>query len=109
VTPEYKATRDKIFENNSYRGPLAWYRSRFGMHLGIDEEAREGRDLKIKCPVMFMRSKETVLSWPEFDNRTVKFADDFEIVEVKGGRGHWVQLEAKDEVNEILENFTRRT
>jgi pimeloyl-ACP methyl ester carboxylesterase len=65
--------------------------------------------LKIKCPIMFMRSKETVLSWPEFDNRTGLFADDFEIVEVKGDRGHWVQLEAKDEVNKILENFITRT
>jgi soluble epoxide hydrolase/lipid-phosphate phosphatase len=109
VTPEYKATRDKIFAKNSYRGPLTWYRSRFGMLLGVDEEANEGLDLKIKCPVMFMRSKETVLSWPEFDNRTGKFADDFEIVEVNGGCGHWVQLEAKDEVNEILENFMTRT
>ena len=65
--------------------------------------------MKIKCPVMFMRSKETVLWWPEFGNRTGLFADNFEVVEVKGGRGHWVQLEAKDEGNEILENFITRT
>jgi soluble epoxide hydrolase/lipid-phosphate phosphatase len=42
VTPEYKATRDKIFGKNSYRGPLTWCRSRFGMHLGVDEEAMRG-------------------------------------------------------------------
>ena len=58
---------------------------------------------------MFMRGKEMVLSCPEFDNWTGLFADDFEVVEVKGGRGHWVQLEAKDEGNEILENFITRT
>jgi soluble epoxide hydrolase/lipid-phosphate phosphatase len=79
------------------------------MHLGVDEEANDRLDLKIKCPVMFTRSKETRLSWPKFDNGTGLFADGFEIVEVKGGPGHWVQLEAKDEVNEILEDFITRT
>jgi hypothetical protein len=58
------------------------------MHLGVDEEANEGLNLNIKCGVMFM-SKETVLSWPEFDNRTGQFADNSEIVEVReaGGTG----------------------
>ena len=42
VTPESKATREKIFGKNSYRGPLTWYRSRFGIHLGVDEEAMRG-------------------------------------------------------------------
>jgi len=108
VTPEYKATRDKIFEGNSYRGPLMWYRSRFGLHVGCDEEANEGLEVRIKCPVAFARSKETVLSWKDFDERTGKYADQFELVKVEGGHGHWVQLEAAKEINGILEGFIER-
>jgi pimeloyl-ACP methyl ester carboxylesterase len=109
VTPEYKATRDKIFERNSYRGPLMWYRARFGLHVGCEEEANEGLGVTIRVPTAFVRSKETVLSWKDFDERTGKYAEDFEVMEVEGGHGHWVQLEAAEEVNGALEKFFNRT
>jgi pimeloyl-ACP methyl ester carboxylesterase len=108
VTPEYKATRDKIFKESSYRGPLMWYRARFGKHVGCDEEANEGLDVRIRVPTAFVRSKETVLSWRDFDERTGRFAGEFDVVEVQGGHGHWVQLEAAEEINGVLERFIKK-
>ncbi|KAF2245422.1 alpha/beta-hydrolase [Trematosphaeria pertusa] len=110
VTPEYKETRDRIFsKEGAYRGPTDWYRARFREFLGIDEEMEDiGPNPKLPCPTMFMQSADSKMMAKEWTERTKLFADDYEYADVKGGKGHWVQLEAPAEVNRALEDFLER-
>ncbi|CAG8952802.1 hypothetical protein HYFRA_00009047 [Hymenoscyphus fraxineus] len=102
VTPEFKTTQDRLFQETGYRGSLLWYISRFGLHLGIVEEAAEGLELNIKCPVLFMTSAGDELSIP---TDMEKFANDYEFAGIKSSTGYWVQMEGRDEVNKVLAEF----
>ncbi|KAF2740133.1 alpha/beta-hydrolase, partial [Polyplosphaeria fusca] len=106
VTPEYKQTRDRIFsKDDSYKGPTDWYKARFRDFLGIDQEVEELGQPRIPCPAMFLQSAGSKMLMAEVKTRTGKFADEYEYHEAPSGEGHFVQLEAPDEVNDILEKW----
>ncbi|KAF2122810.1 Alpha/Beta hydrolase protein [Lophiotrema nucula] len=107
MTEAFKAVRDKIFSApDAYRGPTNWYRARFQDFLGIDEEKRDiGESPRIPCPAMFLQSGSSKMLMPEVKERTAKFADEYEYLEAPSGEGHFVQLEAPDEVNDLLEKY----
>lgn len=58
--------------------------------------------------MMYMQSAWTKLMAKEWVERTRLFADVYEFADIEGGTGHWVQLEAPQEVNRTLEKFFDR-
>ena len=104
VSSEEKAVRDRIFkECGGYRAPTMWYKVWVG-NLGVDEEIADGVDSKLKCPSLM------VLARPNDDSNKIArpnpslLAEDVRVKEVSTS-GHWVQLEAREEVNRMLEEF----
>ena len=106
ITAEEKEKRDRIFASG-YRGPTNWYKARFGQHLGVDEELQEV-DPRIHCRTLYIEHAQSRVTLPDLWERTSKYADDCQSKRVST-RGHWVQLEAKDEVNAMLEAFFQET
>lgn len=103
MTKEEKEIRDRIFakESGGYRGPTNWYRV-LVRYLNADDE--KGLDPKIPCPVLLIAEKDSSVSIPGFVEGMAQFADDFRM-KTTSTIGHWVQLEARDEVNPMLEEF----
>ena len=72
--------------------------------LGIDEEKRDGLDPTIRCPAMFVMEADGPGSMEYYATTTPRYAADCWTERVST-QGHWVQLEARDEVNSILAKF----
>jgi len=102
MTTEYKEKRDRIMASG-YRGPTNWYRCRMGLKLGCKEEVEE-IDARIPCRALFIGSAESAASMPGTLESTGQFADKYQ-GKLVSTTGHWVQLEAADEVNKMLEAF----
>ena len=103
VTPEELATHHEILAAGGYRGPTNWYRVLLG-GLGIEEEEKDAVDPNLKVPVLFVAESPGPASMPSNGDQTRQFAADFRTTTVST-IGHWVQLEAKDEVNSMLAKF----
>jgi soluble epoxide hydrolase/lipid-phosphate phosphatase len=97
-------------DGGGYRGPTNWYRALVGNINGADEEATiqaGALDPQIKCPVLAIDSAPSAASLPGFMEGTLgAFAKDLRFKKAKT-KGHWVQIESRDEVNEWLEEFFR--
>ncbi|TVY82821.1 Epoxide hydrolase A [Lachnellula suecica] len=105
MTPEYKQTRDRIFASGGYRGPTNWYRSRFGQSLGVQQEAKDIPDLRLHCRTLLIQPNHaSIVAIPGMAELTRAYAEQCIVKEVST-TGHWVQLEARNEVNEMLEKF----
>ena len=103
VTPEEMATHHEIFAAGGYRGPTNWYRVLLG-GLGIEEEKSDALDPSLKVPVLFITETPGPATMPGSAEQTKQFAADFRVSTVST-KGHWVQLESRDEVNKTLEKF----
>lgn len=105
MTEQEKEIRDRIFakEAGGYRGPTNWYRV---LVRGLDADDEKGLDPKIPCPALMIAEKESKVSIPGMVEGMGRFADDFRMKSTST-IGHWVQLEAKDEVNQMLEEFLK--
>ncbi|KAI9643146.1 hypothetical protein NHQ30_008882 [Ciborinia camelliae] len=108
-TPLYTTTRSQIFSHpaSSFRGPTNWYRCRFGANLmlGIQEEIDDNLDAQIPCRALFVgQNHRSVVAMESMKKRMEMFARDLVMREVQTN-GHWVQFEARDEVNGFLEEF----
>ena len=104
VSADEKAIRDRIFrESGGYRAPAMWYKMLTG-NIGVGEEIADEVDVKLKCPVLMVWAKVNEgskgLGRPDFST----LAEDVRMKEVSTS-GHWVQLEAREEVNGMLEEF----
>ena len=97
---------DRIFAaGGSYRGPTNWYKARFGLRLGVQEEKDDNLDPHIPCPALFVEQAESsIVHMAGLSEQTAQFAESCVNRRV-GTRGHWVQLQSKDEVNRMLEEF----
>lgn len=100
MSPDEKAIKDKIIAGN-YQGPTNWYRI-LTSGLGVEEEIQDRVDPNIHCRTLFLVGAAESAAPPEVS----PFAKDYTSKRVPSG--HFVQLEAKDEVNEILEAFIAR-
>lgn len=93
----------QIFEKLSYRGPTNWYKLRFRDQLGIKDE--QGLPAELTCPTLYVAQAETsVVDMPFLWTVTAHYAATC-VRKRASTRGHWVQLEARDEVNAWLEEF----
>ena len=109
MTPEYKETRDRIFASGGYRGPTNWYRARFGQKLGIQQEAEDKLDPLLHCRTLLVQPNHaSIVALPGMAEMTREYAEHCITKEVST-TGHWVQLEARDEVNRMLEEFLEST
>lgn len=80
-----------------------WYRA-LAAKVDTGDEADARLDPKLRVPVLVLQSKpDSVFPMRPADHMK-EFADNLTIEEV-GALGHWVQLEAKDEVNSALKRF----
>ena len=75
---------------------------RFGKHLGVADELKQVRDPRIHCPTLYVEHAVSSVTLKEYWERTGKFADDCKSVRV-ATPGYWVQFEAREEVNALLE------
>jgi soluble epoxide hydrolase / lipid-phosphate phosphatase len=125
ITPEEKATRSDIFSCSpgpifagrstipsdpsstdlppGYHGPTNWYRALVN-NLAVAEEKADGVDPRIKCPVLMITETPGEATIPLYADITAQFAADYRSRKVST-KGHWVQLEAREEVNAMLEEF----
>ncbi|MCJ1260648.1 hypothetical protein MMC22_000510 [Lobaria immixta] len=102
ISPAEKETRNRIFAFR-YRALSNWYRAPSN-NIGQDEDIQEGVDRRTRCPVLVITESPSIATIPGFENSTRQFADDFRVKKVST-KGHWVQLEANDEINMVLEDF----
>jgi pimeloyl-ACP methyl ester carboxylesterase len=72
-------------------------------NINIDDEVQAKLDAKLDMPVLFITEKPGELSIPGSEQMKL-VAEDITFEQVTTG-GHWVQLEARDEVNAMLERF----
>ena len=105
VTAEEAAMRAKIFSPPCYRGPTNWYRSLISGFDSVDEKG--GLDPMIPVPTLMIDEALSDVTIPGQAEGVAQFAKDFTYKQVSTD-GHWVQLEAKDEVNSFLGDFLSR-
>ncbi|KAF9480679.1 epoxide hydrolase [Pholiota conissans] len=84
-------------------GPLNYYRT---SKLRHDEELAYGLDshLREDLPVLFMWGTKDLTATPFVISKSRKFISKYQDVALEG-RGHWVMVEAKDEVTDIIGNW----
>lgn len=105
MTAAENQIRNRIMALGGYLGPTNWYRMRFGQRLGVEEEKSDNLDPRIPCPALYIeQASSSVVRLPYLWEQTAKFADRCVNKRVTT-ENHWVQLEAKDEVNQMLEEF----
>ncbi|KAF8640130.1 hypothetical protein AX17_001366 [Amanita inopinata Kibby_2008] len=83
-------------------GPLNYYRTSKHRH---DEElaAKLPSTLRSDLPVLFMWGTADPTTTPFLINKSRRFISRLEVVAFEG-KGHWVMVEAKDEVTDVLQS-----
>jgi hypothetical protein len=82
---------------------------RFGQKLGIQEEIDDRVDPQVRCPTLWVeQSHKSKVMLPSLSKRVTDYAEDC-ISKQVSTLGHWVQFEATEEVNKMLEEFLKGT
>lgn len=90
-----------------HHGPaLNWYRA-LVWNLNERDELDAGLSVKVSCPVLMVFPASAAGPFPEAGLHGNEIADDLTVKGVSTD-GHWLQLEAKDEVNAMLKGFLER-
>lgn len=88
----------------NYGSACKWY-GRLLQNINISDEQNIPSDSKrLHMPTLTLTSKPGKLPIPGFAEGIREYADDVRIEEMDT-RGDWVQLECRDEVNRLLEEF----
>lgn len=85
---------------------LNWYRV-LVWNLNQKDEVDDGLVVKIPCPVLMVLPPAIADQFSMVSTQSSELADDL-IVKSVSTPGHWVQLEARDEVNCMLQEFFSR-
>ncbi|KAJ5781360.1 hypothetical protein N7457_006520 [Penicillium paradoxum] len=104
ITEEERMTHQRIMRGH-YGSALNWFRV-LVWNLNEPDE-KQATPIKIPQPVLMVTSAPSPIQRPGVEAMMQEIADDLTIGEVRT-QGHWLQLEAKDEVNSILRNFFER-
>lgn len=86
-----------------YDNAVNWYRALAG-NINTEDEVQAKLDAKLDMPVLVITEQPGPLSIPGFVEQMKLVAQDVRFEQV-ATEGHWVQLEAKDEVNAMIEKF----
>jgi pimeloyl-ACP methyl ester carboxylesterase len=87
----------------NYGPALNWYRAQ-SWNLNEEDERHSQPDPKLVQPVLMLKEKPSAVGVPGFAEQIRQFADNVTIKELST-TGHWMQLEAWEEVNQLLEGF----
>lgn len=82
---------------------LNWYRA-LVWNVNEKDEVEDALPAKLSLPVMMVTAAPSSVQLPGAAEQMKAIADDLVAKEVST-RGHWMQLEARDEVNSILKDF----
>ena len=104
ITAEEKSIHQKIFQGE-YGPAMNWYKV-FIQNLNEPDETATPLEPKLTHPVLMVNASKDMVGLPVAPEEIAPFTDNLEITSV--ATGHWMQLEAKDEVNEILETFFKK-
>ncbi|EEH06398.1 epoxide hydrolase [Histoplasma capsulatum G186AR] len=100
ITEEEKATHFKIMRGH-YKSALMWYRALVG-NINVDDEIQAQLDSKLYQPVLMLASQPSRLNIPGAAAGMMRqFAQNLTVREVDA-KGHWIQLEARDEIGEAV-------
>ncbi|KAL4920789.1 Alpha/Beta hydrolase protein [Aspergillus aurantiobrunneus] len=91
---------------NSHGPALKWYQALVG-NINEQDELQANIDPALSMPVLMVCPQPTKLELPGVEEQMKQVASDFTFRRVSTA-GHWVQLEARDEINAILKEFFER-
>ncbi|KAL1603713.1 hypothetical protein SLS60_005303 [Paraconiothyrium brasiliense] len=103
------ATHNKIIGAKSTSGPLSWYKVTV-QGLNDEDEATVPDDRKtVSLPTVFVNADQDPITRVEVAGQIAQSGKLTDVkLEVIQGSGHWIQLEKKDELQEILKAFAER-
>lgn len=104
VTAEERTVHQAIMRGQ-HGSALNWYRI-LAWNLNERDEVDASLSVKMECPVLMVFSAPVAGQFPA-DGQSSEIADDLTVRGVSTS-GHWLQLEARDEVNAILKEFFER-
>ncbi|KAL4927077.1 alpha/beta fold hydrolase [Aspergillus undulatus] len=108
--PEYvEETERQIHQaimQNSHGSALKWYQA-LVRNISVQEEIEAKIKPVLSMPVLMICPQPTQLELPGVEKQMKQVARDLSFKRVSTS-GHWVQLEAMDEVNAILKEFFER-
>jgi pimeloyl-ACP methyl ester carboxylesterase len=90
-----------------HRPALNWYHS-LVRNVNKDDEIEAKTNPKLTMPVLMIGPQPSKLEIPGFLEQMEQFAEDFTLKRVSTA-GHWIQLEAREELNAMLEAFLARS
>ncbi|KAL6234786.1 hypothetical protein BDW75DRAFT_211477 [Aspergillus navahoensis] len=91
---------------NSHTSALQWYRALLG-NINEQDELQANLDPVLSMPVLMICPQPSKLELPGVEEQMKRATKDFTFRRVST-TGHWVQLEAPDEINSILREFFER-
>ena len=89
--------------HGNHRFALNWYRA-LVENINSEDELRAGLEPALKMPTLMVSPQPSRLEFPGVEENMRLVAQDLTFRRVST-KGHWVQLEAREEVNGILERF----
>lgn len=102
ITEEERSVHKQIMVG--YHTPaLNWYQA-LVENLNIQDELDAGLSAKIPCPTLMVLPPALAGQFAGISTESSEISDDLTIKSV-GTPGHWVQIEARNEVNAILLDF----
>ncbi|GIJ98225.1 hypothetical protein Aspvir_000340 [Aspergillus viridinutans] len=102
VSDEERTMHNKILQGH-HQPALNWYHG-LVKNVNKDDEVEANLDAKLKMPVLMIGPQRNKLEIPGFLEHMKDFAEEFTLKRVST-TGHWIQLEAREELNDILEAF----
>jgi soluble epoxide hydrolase / lipid-phosphate phosphatase len=95
-------THRSIFKDN-YSAALKWFYA-YIRNLNEEDEKLANIDPKLDLPVLLITANRDIVATAAVMEKGMRtFAEDVRVKELN--TGHWLQLEAREEVNKILEGF----
>ncbi|KAL4996754.1 Alpha/Beta hydrolase protein [Aspergillus recurvatus] len=91
---------------NGHTSALQWYRALIG-NINEQDELQAELDPALSMPVLMVRPQPSKLELPGVEEQMKQVTRDFTFRRVST-MGHWVQLEAPDEINSTLKEFFER-
>jgi pimeloyl-ACP methyl ester carboxylesterase len=92
----------ECYSRNGLRGPLNWYRTR-ELNFKDEKVLAEVKDLRIKCPVLFVVAKHDAALPPSMARGMEKSFGDLTIKEVDAS--HWALWQQPEECNAFIKEF----
>ncbi|KAG4430757.1 hypothetical protein IFR05_013758 [Cadophora sp. M221] len=92
----------KLFspDNGGYGAAINWYRAQLqNINAADEKEIPEGNYI-LQQPTLLITTTNFISASADFENQMKPYAPKLEVAKLESG--HWVMLERKDEVNEIL-------